>query len=354
MQRRVATIYFVFFLVMGASAFSVIALADAPQMQLSGEELAQGDSLEVAGETYTVSSIEVEEGSHGSGGSVVGELAWTNESAQFSETVSNNTTLSPVRLAFDGQDARYTTTLEDGDTVQFNGSETTVDVNASGGNFDLVRDGNVTATLAVNDSLAYQGNSTTVFAVEESGVTLVWGEPYTLYVTDDNSSVRAVQEFNVSQRLSADPAVENQTVTRDDGEEYVVYSANGTTERLSSYLPVPDEAILTEGASVTYAQQEATIANISASGVRFEWTAPQENTVELEEGNNVTLSGQQHVVHFPDHEHVVVSPDVAEYQQTVREQDSFKDRQNGFWGVTILSGIAGFMIVGMAFLPVKD
>jgi hypothetical protein len=348
MQRRVATIYFVFFLVMGASAYSVIALADAPQMELSGEELAQGDSLEVAGETYTVSTIEAEEGS------VVGEMVWTNESAQFSATVSSNTTLGPGQLAFDGQDARYTATLENGDTVQFNGSDATVELNASGGNFALVQDGNVSTTVGVNQSFAYRGNSTTVYRITEDGATLAWGEPYTLFVTDTNDSVRAVQTFNVSQRLAADPAVENQTVTRDDGEEYVVYQANGTTERLSSYLPVPDEAILTEGTDLEYRRNASTITNISADGVVLEWTAPQQNTIELEEGANVTLSGQQHVVHFPDEERVVVSPDVADYQQTVREQDGFESRQNGLWGVTILSGVAGFLIVGMAFLPVKD
>ena len=354
MQRRVATIYFVFFLVMGASAFSVIAMADAPQMQLSGEELAQGDSFDVGDQTYTVSTIEVEEGEHGGGAHVVGELAWTNESAQYSQTVASNTTLSPAQFGFDGQDARYTTTLDDGATVQFNGSEATVEVNASAGNFALVSGDNVTATVAVNESFVYQGNSTTVLDVSEDTVTLVWGEPYTLYVTDDNSSVRAVQEFNVSQRLTADPAVENQTITRDDGEEYVVYKANGTTERLSSYLPVPDEGILTEGAEVTFARNRATIDNISSSGVVFEWTAPRENTADLEEGVNLTLSGQQHVVHFVDEEHVVISPDVAEYQQTVREQDGFKSRQTGLWGVTILSGISSFLIAGMAFLPTKD
>ena len=348
MQRRVATIYFVFFLVMGASAYSVIALADAPQMELSGEELAQGDSLEVAGETYTVSTIEAQEGT------VVGEMVWTNESAQFSDTLSSNTTLGPGQLAFDGQDARYTATLENGDTVQFNGSDATVELNASGGNFAVVQEGNVSATVAVGDSFAYRGNSTTVYAVTADGATLAWGEPYTLFVTDTNDSVRAVQTFNVSQRLAADPSVENQTVTRDDGEEYVVYRANGTTERLSSYLPVPDEAILTEGTDLEYARNASTIANISADGVVLEWTAPRQNTIELEGGANVTLNDQQHVVHFPDEERVVVSPDVAEYQQTVREQDGFKSRQNGLWGVTILSGVAGFLIVGMAFLPVKD
>ncbi|MFC7228938.1 hypothetical protein N0B31_16150 [Salinirubellus salinus] len=348
MQRRVATIYFVFFLVMGASAYSVIAVADSPQMELSGEELAQGDSFQVGDETYTVSTIEAEEGS------VVGELVWTNESARYTETVSSNTTLNPAQFAFDGQDARYTTTLADGDSVEFNGSAATVDLNASAGSFDLVRDGNVTTTVAVNDSFAYEGNSTTVYSVTEDGATLVWGEPYTIYADNATRTFRAVQTFNVSQRLAADSAVENQTVTRDDGNEYVVYRANGTTELLSSYLPAPDEAVISEGSTVTYARNEAVVENVSADGVRFAWTGPSENSVELEEGSNVTLSDVQHVVYFPDEEHVQLSPDVGEYQETRKTQDAFKQRQNGLWGVTILSGASTFLIIALAFLPTKD
>jgi hypothetical protein len=348
MQRRAASIYFVFFLVMGASAFSVIAVADAPTMDISGDELAQGDTITVDDRTHTVSTLEAEEGS------VTGELVWTNESAQYTQTVANNTTLSPTRFAFEGQEARYTTTLLDGGSVPVNGSFATIDINASAGQFTLSQDGNVTRTVAVNDSLAYGGNTTTVYAIDERKVTLVWGESYTLYVGPDNSTVEAVQTFNVSARLAADPAVENQTVTRDDGQEYVVYTANGSTQLLSAYLPAPDTATFGEGDGVTYARNDATVANVSADGVRFEWNAPRENTIELEEGNNVTLNGVQHVVYFPDTEHVVVSPDVDGYLDTRDRQDAYQDRENGLWGVTILSGFAGTAIVALAFLPVKD
>jgi plastocyanin len=354
MQRRAATIYLVFFLVMGASTFSVIAVADAPTMDISGDELAQGDVITVDSRTHTVSALEVEEGSHGSGGSVVGELVWTNESARYTETVTDNSTLSPVQFAFEGQEARYTATLLDGGSVPVNGSLATIDINASAGQFTLSQDGNVTRTVAVNDSLDYRGNTTTVYAIDERQLTLVWGEPYTLTLTDGNGSVRAVQSFDVSARLAADPDIENQTVTRDNGNRYVVYAANGSTQPLSEYLPEPDTATFVEGDSVTYVRNDSTLANVSADGARFEWTAPRQNTIELEEGNNVTLNGVTHVVHFPDHESVVLSPDVDGYFHTRDQQDGFKDRQNGLWGVTILSGVSGMMVVGLAFLPVKD
>jgi hypothetical protein len=355
MQRRTATVYFVFFLVMGASAFSVISLAQTPSTDLSGEELAQGDSLTAEGVEYTVSTIEAEEGDgHGGGGAVVGEMVWTNESVVYTGTVSDNATLAPAQFTYDGADAHSTATLEDGDTVQFNGSEATVEVNETGSNIALVQNGSAAAAVAVNETLAYQGNTTTLFGVSEGQATLIWGEPYTVHVDVNSSTVRAVQTFDVGQRLAADPVVENETITRSNGERYVVYQANGTTELLSSYLPTPDESVLTEGATVTYARTDATVDNVSSDGARFRWTAPRENTIELEEGSNVTLQGQQHVVHFPDSEHVVVSPDVSNYFETRQRQDAFHQRMNGFWGVTILSGTASVLIVGLAFLPTKE
>ena len=347
MQRRVATIYFVFFLVMGASAYSVIALADAPTMELEGEELSADQTFAIDNRVYTVSTLEADEGE------VTGELTWTNESARFSESVANGTTVSPVVLAFEGQAARHTDTLADGDTVQFNGSTATVTVNASMNQLQLVRDGNITGTVGLNESFAYQGNTTTLYEIGDETVTLVWGEPYTLTITAERS-VRATQQFDVAARLAADVDVENQTITRYDGREYVVFVANGSTQLLSEYLPTPDTATFAEDDSVTYTREDATVDNISASEIRFEWTASQENTIPLEQGTNVTLNGQQHVIHFPEEEHVVLSSDISGYQATVREQDGFQTRENGLWGVTILSGVASTLLIAMAFLPVKD
>jgi len=348
MQRRVAAVYFVFFLVMGASAYSVIAVAEQPAVDLEGESYAQGDAFAVDDREYTVAELNAT--------GRIGTLEWTNQSARYTTTLPNGSAVAPVRASFPGQRAYYTATLGEGDTVTFNGSDATVSVPDvdSPTNFSLVRDGNTTATLAFNDTLAYRGNETTVAAITADEVTLVWGDNYRVVVPNesDPTSFRMVQQYNVSALLSADPTVEDEPVTRADGRQYVVFEANGSTELLSEYLPARDVGRLREGDTMTVARNETTVADVTSSGVVVEWTGPRTNTVELEEGANVTLNGQQFVAHFQENS-VQLSPELATYQDELRRQDYFKERQNGLWGVTILSGIAATFIIGLAYLPVR-
>jgi len=91
---------------------------------------------------------------------------------------------------------------------------------------------------------------------------------------------------------------------------------------------------------------------VTSTGVVVEWTAPRTNAVEVAEGENVTLNGQQFVVHF-EGDSVVLSTQVEKYQRDLARQDYFHERQNGLWGVTLLSGIAAVFIVGLAYLPVR-
>ena len=357
MQRRVAAIYLVFFLVMGASAYSVIAVAEQPAVDLEGQSYGQGDTLTVDGRQYTVSELSTGNASGGEGGGEASAtLAWTNESARYTATLSNNTTVAPIRASFPGQRAFYTGTLEEGDTVTFNGSETTVSIPdvESPSNFSLVRDGNATATLAFNDTFAYRGNETTVAAISSDEVRLVWGDDYRVFVPNasDPDSFRMIQQFNVSARLAADPAVENRTISRADGQRYVVFTANGSTLLLSEYLPAPDVGRLQEGDTMTVGGNETTVANVTGSGVLVEWTGPRTNTIGVAEGDNVTLNGQQYVVHFREGS-VQLSPQLDKYREDLRRQDYFKERQNGLWGVTLLSGIAAMFVVGLAYLPVR-
>ena len=363
MQRRVAAIYFVFFLVMGASAYSVIALAEEPAVDLEGESYQEGDTFAVDGREYVVANLTTQSsgdgGGHGGGGGGeerVGRLEWTNESAQHTATLANNSTYPPARASFSGQRAYYTATLAEGDTVTYNGSEATVSIPdvESPSNFSLVADGNETATVEVNGTFSYRGNETTVVGITASEVRLVWGDDYRVLIPNesDPSSFRMVQQFNVSQRLAADPAVENQTVTRDDGRRYVVYRENGSTRLLAEYLPEPAVGELEEGNTMTFAGNETTIANVTAEEVVLEWTAPEVEAIDLTEGANVTLDGQQYVVHFRG-DSVQISPQVQKYQQDLRRQDYFHERQNGLWGVTLLSGIAAMFVIGLAYLPVR-
>lgn len=62
MQRRWAAIYLAFFLVMAASAYSVMAVAEEPAMDIEGDTYQAGDTFEVDGTTYTVAEIADGEG----------------------------------------------------------------------------------------------------------------------------------------------------------------------------------------------------------------------------------------------------------------------------------------------------
>ncbi|WP_336136618.1 hypothetical protein [Natronomonas amylolytica] len=57
MQRRWAAIYLAFFLVMAASAYSVMAVAEEPAIDIEGDTYQQGDTLEANGTTYTATEV---------------------------------------------------------------------------------------------------------------------------------------------------------------------------------------------------------------------------------------------------------------------------------------------------------
>jgi hypothetical protein len=282
MQRRAAAAYFVFFVVLGASAFSVMALAEHPHVDIEGQAYGQGDSFQVNDEEYTVAELTTEEsegGGHGGGGggsTIVGALTWTNESARSTATLENNSTVSY-------EDREWTLLVE-------------------------------------NDS------SVDSFVLEET--------------------------FDVPGILGNDTAVYNQTVLV-DGEERVVYRSNNSTVALSEYLPPRDTRQFSEGDDYRYPEENVTttVDAVDPGAVTLAWIAPAENEIELTEGANVTLGGQQYVVHFPSESQVQISPEVAAYQQDLREQDYFAERTNGLWGIVILSVVAAILIVAMAYMP---
>ena len=83
MQRRAAAVYFVLFLAIAAGSFGYITVVDAqrPEIDVQGQELTTDDTLRIGDRVYIAS---VSEGS--------GELAWTNQSAQATASLENNST----------------------------------------------------------------------------------------------------------------------------------------------------------------------------------------------------------------------------------------------------------------------
>ncbi|WP_255198601.1 hypothetical protein [Halorarius litoreus] len=203
MQRRVAAIYFVFFLVMGASAYSVIALAESPTVEVPGDTYSQGDSFTVNNQEFTVTEAALEEsdgGGHGGGGgaSYAGTLTYTNTSFRYTATLENNSTVpyqnDTYRVLTNNESDSFTLHQEFNvsailadDPAVFN-TTTTIE----GEQYVTYRENNTNRLLSeylpepdsqefsTGDSLQYQGNETTVASVSASEVTLEWTGDKTL------------------------------------------------------------------------------------------------------------------------------------------------------------------------------
>lgn len=215
MQRRAAAIYFAFFLVLGAGAYSVIAVAEQPAIELDATAHAQGDTFAVGGQEYTVTGLETvqSEGGHGGGGGghLEATVAWTNQSARFTAELANNSTMpyrdgtfrvlvpnttDPDRFTL-REEFDVTAILQDdpdvfNETVTVDGERhVTYRANNTNVPLDEYLPDPDSEQFSEGDSLDYQGNQTTVENVTTERVLLVWTHPR-------DNSVKVTQGQNVT------------------------------------------------------------------------------------------------------------------------------------------------------------
>lgn len=213
MQRRAAAAYVVFFLVIAAGAYAVIATAQAPTASMTPNEatysLSQGDELTVNDRTYRVTDV--------SGGSSV-TLAWTNRSAVYTESWPAGEEVDvPTSVTIDGVtlDRPFNVTIDEGGSRAT--LRETIDVptrtideqtyafvdanNDSAAQPDElvpvdeyvqreIRNGNLTQLEVSDGEVQYEGNATTVNVTADS-VELRWRAPRV-------NTVRANQASNVT------------------------------------------------------------------------------------------------------------------------------------------------------------
>lgn len=194
-----------------------------------------------------------------------------------------------------------------------------------------------TATLAAGDTASYEDASWTVI-IEN---------------TSDVSEFTLEEAFNVSRLLAQDDAVEDDTVDY-QGEPHVVYRSNNSLVPLSEYLPERETVTFSEGDTYPHEGNQATVSNVSPEEVTLSWVSPATNEIELENGGNATLNGQTYLVIFPSENQVQLSQNFDQYQRTQSRIDYFNERKNGLWGVSIISFLTAIVLLGSAFMPVKD
>jgi uncharacterized protein YhfF len=297
MQKRTTALYVAFFFLVATAAFTALSVTEQPTASIENPDykIAEGDEFSVDGRTYNVSDVSAQM----SEGSVVrsASATWVNESAHYTESWANNSTVTY-------QDDEYRVLIPN----VSNPSE---------------------ATLREVQSL---GNNTTT--IQQDGQSFV-----VVNESDGNRSLVPVSEYKRQQ------------------------FGEPNTERV------------TTGNTLQYANNSTTVSNVTASAVQLTWTAPRTNTIDFGKtttvrttlvrggsptkmtfaagGNNVTLNGQTYTTHYPDNGTLALSNQPAEYHAQLDTVDHQNERFAGLWGVLILSILAAFTMVALAFLPNK-
>lgn len=181
---------------------------------------------------------------------------------------------------------------------------------------------------------------------------------YRVAVAND-STFGLEEEHNVSAVLAEDPDVEDEVAEQGD-RRYVFYT-NGTRQPLSEYLPEPDRAgPFAAGDDLEWPVENgtvtATVDAVSGDAAELSWPAPSEEEIDVEDGDNVTLAGVEHLVHFDGDDRVQILPAAEYYPSYAADQqriEAFHERQAGFWGITILSFLGAIVLLASAYMPVR-
>lgn len=174
---------------------------------------------------------------------------------------------------------------------------------------------------------------------------------------DANWTVVIPNESDVSTfRLVENFTVDRPTVTQ-DGTTYVVIEDEGNNRTL-----VPQDEYLRqkygEPRTQEFTEGDAwndtrTVSNVTRERARLSWEAVEPQSTSAAEGANVTLGDTTYVAHFPNNGTLQLTTNYEAYQKDEQAIADFRDRKNGLWMVSILSGIAAVVLLALAYLPTK-
>lgn len=294
MQRRAAVISAVIFLVVGAAAYSLIATANEPEITLENPdyELSENETFEAEGVEYEVTNVEASMqggGDHGGEQHLErsAELIWVNESARFSETWENNTSVE--FQSEDNQSYRVLIEAEDEEDPD---------------SFVLEEELNRTQILsedpdADNETVEHEGEEWVVIRDDDDNPTLVPADEY--FSEPERSEFSEGESFDF------------------DGNETTV------------------ENVTAEQVEVVWTAEEENTVSVS-----------DESNVTLGENEE---KGQQYLAYFPDNETLYLTQDHEAYEAEKDRIERFDDQKQGLWGVVVLTGATVVLLLGMAFLP---
>jgi hypothetical protein len=341
MQRRAAAIYVIFFVVVAIGAYSVIAVAEEPQVSVEGQTFSGSTNTSIGNETYT---INVSSGS--------GEVSTVNRSARFTASLANNSTLRLVNGTYrpvpNGSGGGGGTTTGGASPTGGGATSTPGTAGTSVPSGGAAGGGSQAPRLRVVIANATNASGGNASAGNASGGNASGGNASRANVT--TFTLREV--LNVNALLRDDPSVADVTLTGANGTQYVRYR-NGSTAPLDTYLPPVSTRNVSVGEEFPYKGNLTAVSRVNSSAATLAWQGTLTNTQEFEEGQNVTLGNTTYVAHFRTNSTVVLSQNVAAYQEEQQQVTDFHNRILGLWGVVIISLFAAILIAGLAYLPVR-
>lgn len=225
-------------------------------------------------------------------------------------------------------------------------------------------------SLTEGDTVTIGGTEYRVDTVQESSAELIWVESGVDFSeTWENGSTVTIDEtdFTVRTTTSTDPPSatltevqeldENVTTTEVDDEVFVVVQQDGErrlvprSEYIRQVQGPPATRSFDEGDRVDYQGERTVASSITNESVTLTWTGPQNNTERIQHGDVTTLGGQDYIAHISEGSTLELSRDIDSYQAQVAALAKFNERINGLWGVSIISGLAAILILGLAYLP---
>ena len=167
-------------------------------------------------------------------------------------------------------------------------------------------------------------------------------------VSTSASSVTVEEVIDREAILKADPAADNTTYSGDNGEFVLV---DDERVAVSEYFD-PATVTFTEGETVPYDGQQATIDTVTNESITVSWTADESNSQTLKTGDTITLADNTtYTAYFTGPNTVELTDNAEGYQAAVSEQETFSQRVTGLRWVTFTAGFIAMLLIAFAFLP---
>jgi len=180
------------------------------------------------------------------------------------------------------------------------------------------------------------------------GDTITVDEREWVVVSTTNSSVTVEEAIDREAVLGADPAADNTTYSGDNGEFVLV---NDERVPVSEYFD-PATVTFTEGETVPYDGQQATLDSVTNGSVTVSWMTDESNSQELVAGDTITLAdNSSYTAYFTGSNTVELTNDAEAYQAAVAEQETFSQHVTGLRWVTFTAGFIAMLLIAFAFLP---